>query len=287
MHYDDWYAATKPHRFGDLTTPVRDGGSGPNILFLHGFPTSSWDLEPIWPDLTAEFRVVAFDLIGLGMASKPNRPISIALQADVAESVALAAGVKRAHILAHDLGDTVAQELLARVADGSAKVEWQSCCFLNGGIFPETHYARPIQKLLMSPLGGLIARFASERTYRKNMTNVFGPDTPPTPEFLDASWELVERDNGRLMLPRLIRYMAERRQHRERWVQPLVDHVVPTRLVNGSKDPVSGRHAADRYAELIADADIVHLPNLGHYPHVEGPAETVAPILEFFRMLHH
>jgi pimeloyl-ACP methyl ester carboxylesterase len=283
MSFHNWYAACEPHRFGELTTPVRDDGDGAPVVCLHGFPTTAWDFEPMWPDLTAEFRMVAFDLIGLGKASKPSRPLPIALQADVAESVATALGITSAHILAHDLGDTVAQELLARQADGSSKVDWISCCFLNGGIFPETHYARPIQKMLMSPLGGLIARFAGESTFRKNMTNVFGPDTPPTAEFLDASWELLEADNGRLMLPRLIRYMAERRAHRERWVQPLVDKVVPTRLINGSRDPVSGRHAAERFAELIPDADVVHLARLGHYPHVEGPAETIEPILEFLR----
>ncbi len=281
--YDNWYASAEVHTIGELQTPVIDGDDGPAVLFLHGFPTSSWDLEPIWPELTAEFRMVAFDLIGLGKASKPDHAMPIALQADFAESIFVEKGIGRAQILAHDLGDTVAQELLARQAEGSNKVEWTACCFTNGGIFPERHYPRLIQKLLMSPIGGLVARFASKRTFYRNMTNIFGPDTPPTDEFLEASWELLESNNGRLMLPHLIRYMAERREKRERWCTPLIENLVPMRLVNGNMDPVSGRHAADWFAAQVPNADVVHLPNLGHYPHVEDPAATVAPILEFLR----
>jgi pimeloyl-ACP methyl ester carboxylesterase len=44
------------------------------------------------------------------------------------------------HILAHDYGDSVAQELLARHYENRLAVA--SCVFLNGGLFPETH--RPV-----------------------------------------------------------------------------------------------------------------------------------------------
>jgi pimeloyl-ACP methyl ester carboxylesterase len=43
----DWYAGTERHGFRDLSTPVRDEGRGPVVLCLHGFPTSSWDFEPV------------------------------------------------------------------------------------------------------------------------------------------------------------------------------------------------------------------------------------------------
>jgi pimeloyl-ACP methyl ester carboxylesterase len=43
------------------------------------------------------------------------------------------------------------------------------------------------------------------------------------------------------------------------------------RLINGALDPVSGRHMAERFAELVPNADIVLLEEAGHYPHVEVP----------------
>ena len=83
------------------------------------------------------------------------------------------------------------------------------------------------------------------------------------------------------MIPRLIRYMEERRTHRKRWVRPLVNAVVPIRLINGSEDPISGKHAADRFAEVVPNADIVYLKNSGHYPHIETPDDVLKAFFEF------
>lgn len=278
----DWYAGTERHGALGVSTPVRDEGQGTPVLCLHGFPTSSWDFEPVWADLTDAHRAIAFDLVGLGMASKPDRPLSVGLQADLAEDLLLARGIDEAHLFAHDLGDTVAQELLARQAEGAGRVQWRSAVLLNGGLFPETHRPRLIQRLLISPLGRWVAQLSTERTFRKNMIRIFGPDTPPSEAFLRDGWALLVADGGRAALPRLIRYMAERKTQRERWVQPLLDRIVPVRVINGSLDPVSGRHAADRYAELVPAADVVHLPRLGHYPHVEDPAAVNGPALAHF-----
>ena len=252
------------------------------MLCLHGFPTSSWDFEPIWADLTAQRRAVAFDLLGLGRASKPDRALPVAAQADLAEAVLESCGVKQAHLFCHDLGDSVGQELLARQAEGSSPIEWTSAVFLNGGVFPETHRPRPIQRLLISPLGRWVARLSSERTFRRSMKGIFGPDTPPSEAFLRNSWSLLIADGGRTALPHLIRYMEERKTQRERWVRPLLDKLVPTRVVNGNLDPVSGRHAAQRYADLVPDPDVVHLPHIGHYPHVEDPAAVFSAVDAFW-----
>lgn len=56
------------------------------------------------------------------------------------------------HVLAHDYGDSVAQELLARHYEG--RFHMASCVFLNGGLFPETHRPALVQKLLLSPWAG-------------------------------------------------------------------------------------------------------------------------------------
>src|SRR5690554_6242724 len=109
-------------------------GGDPVLLLIHGFPTASWDWHRVWPALTARFgRVLAADMIGFGFSAKPRRyPYSIFDQADLQEGLLRAAGVARAHILAHDYGDTVAQELLARHEDrrarGDTSLAIASCC---------------------------------------------------------------------------------------------------------------------------------------------------------------
>ena len=281
MNAETWYLGGRTATINGLNVFFRREGRGESLVCIHGFPSSSWDFEAIWPSLTRRFDVLAHDLVGLGKSAKPDRPLPVSLQADIVEELAITSGIRKAHILAHDLGDTVAQELLARQFEKSSRVQWMSCVFMNGGIFPETHRALFVQKLLLSPIGPLIANLMTENSMKKSLTRMFSKSHPPTDEFIHSTWQLMLEGNGRSILPRLIRYIVERRTNRERWVTPLVRAVVPMRLINGIEDPVSGRHAADRFRELIPNADIVLLEKCGHYPHVETPEEVLKAFFEF------
>lgn len=267
----------------------QDGGGGRdgNLLCIHGFPTASWDWHAVWPGLCERFaRVIAPDMIGFGWSAKPRSyDYRIADQADIHENLLREQGIARVHILAHDYGDTVAQELLARDAqrraDGDDSLVIESVCLLNGGLFPETHRARPAQRLLASPLGPLVGVFGTERVFRRSLAGVFGPDTRPSSAELDQFWILWCSKHGKSNGHKLIRYMSERRAHRERWVGALRDTPVPVRLIDGLLDPASGAHMVRRYRELIADPDVVELPKIGHYPQLEAPEATLAAVLDF------
>jgi pimeloyl-ACP methyl ester carboxylesterase len=266
-------------------------GHGPWLLAIHGFPSASWDWHPVWTDLTARFRVVAPDMIGFGWSDKPRAyDYSIVDQATLHEGLLRQLGVERVHILAHDYGDSVAQELLARHEEraryGGAGLAIESVCFLNGGLIPEAHRPRRIQKLLASRLGALVGLLTSKGAFGRGMTAVFGPETPPSAELIDELWTLLRHANGHRVLHRLIGYMAERRRHRARWVGVLAQTKVPLRLVDGALDPVSGAHLAARYRELVPGADVVDLPHVGHYPQVEDPAAVLRALLAFHDGLH-
>jgi len=274
-----WEERNKIFKFFDLHISYQSAGKGQNLLCIHGFPTSGFDYEPIWDSLSKHFNCLAPDLIGLGNSAKPDRSLPINLQCDMLEELCSSLGWKEAHILAHDLGDTIAQELLAR--GPNSKVKWISCIFLNGGLFPETHQPILIQKLLISPLGKWIAKFSNEKTFRKSMNRVFSPNYPPSEEFLTDSWRLLIQNGGRKTLPRLIRYMRERKQNCDRWVGILQTTSVPITLINGSLDPISGSHAADRYRDLVPNPRVVRLEELGHYPQVEYPELILEEIKKF------
>jgi pimeloyl-ACP methyl ester carboxylesterase len=261
------------------------------LLLIHGFPTSSWDWAPMLEALCAKFpRVIAPDMIGFGYSAKPQHyDYSIFDQADLYESLLKQLGVKRIHILAHDYGDTVAQELLARHEDrkasGDSSLVIESCVLLNGGLFPETHHARLIQKLLLTPLGPLLSRLMNRRGFGKSFSAVFGPNTQPSTQELDEFWELIRHNGGNRIMHRLIRYIPERRANRERWVGVLQKTTVPLRVINGPVDPVSGQHMVDRYRELVPNPDTVSLPGIGHYPQVEDSAGVLRAFLDFHRRI--
>src|SRR5205085_1764047 len=93
-------------------------------------------------------------------------------------------GVRACHVLAHDYGVTVAQELLAR--QRSAPM-FASVCFLNGGLFPETHRPLVTQRLLASRFGPLVARLSTYRSFAAAMRRIWGAP-PPTERDLRAMW---------------------------------------------------------------------------------------------------
>lgn len=279
------------HRFDFNTHSIfyqRHGQGATALLLIHGFPTASWDWEPVWPSLCAQFEhVLAPDLLGFGFSAKPpHHRYSLMEQADLCEALLAHRGVTAVHVLAHDYGVSVAQELLARHLERQGQgVQLRSVVLLNGGLFPETHRPTGMQKLLRSPLGPLLTPLVRERGFGRALARVFGPQTKPTPIELHDFWRLVAQNNGPRAMPRLIRYIDERRKYRERWVGALIHTPVPLRLINGPEDPVSGAHMARRYEELVPKADVVLLPGIGHYPQVEAPDRVLAAFSDFHRRL--
>src|SRR5688572_4727863 len=156
MRLEDWRRAGRETTYNGHTVFYRDEGEGDAVLCIHGFPTASWDWERVWPGLTDRFRAIAPDMLGFGFSAKPpDYPYSILDQATLHERLLAELGVPRAHVLAHDYGDTVAQELLARAAEGRAAFEIRSICFLNGGLFPEQHSSATSTSASGGASGGL------------------------------------------------------------------------------------------------------------------------------------
>lgn len=271
---------------------VRSEGQGEPLLLLHGFPTSSWDWKDVWSALLPGRRLISFDYLGFGFSDKPrDGNYSIFGYADQVEAVLAHEKLTSVHVLAHDLGDTVAQELLARdlerrAGTRPAAIAIATCCMLNGGVLPETHHPRLVQKLLASPLGYLFTFVINRRVFGKSMTPLFGPDTPPSARDLDGFWAGVNEQRGVRIYHKLIGYMAERRVHRERWVRPILGDdgaggPVPFAMVNGLVDPVSGAHVVERLRALLPQVKVYELPRIGHYPQTEAPSQVVEAYRSF------
>ena len=288
MTLNDWKAAGHYFTYKQQQIFVNERGSGETLLLIHGFPTASWDWNRLWPHLSQQYHVLAADFLGFGFSDKPrNYPYSIHDQADLLEALLHEKGIARAQIISHDYGDTVAQELLARFQErkqkGETGVEIKSLCLLNGGLFPEVHRPLLVQKILMSPLGFLVGRLFNRAKLGKNFKNIYGPNTQPTEAELDDFWTLVSGNGGRYVFHLLIRYMAERVQHRERWVGALQAANIPLCFINGVADPISGQHMVDRYRELIHNPQVVELKDIGHFPLIEAPEAVLKHYLKFLR----
>lgn len=275
-----WRASGRTFEWRGNPVFTRVEGDGRPLLLIHGFPTASWDWHAVWPALAARHRLLSLDLIGFGFSPKPRAfAYSIGAQADLVEAFLAGEGVSRYRILAHDYGDTVAQELLARQLDGTSSARIEGVCFLNGGLFPETHRPVLIQRLLASPLGPLLARLTTFERFAGNLRRICA--RPLTDDDLASMWRLATDGGGLAVMPKLIGYMEERRRRRERWVGALVNARVPLRLVDGVEDPISGAHLVARYRQLVPSADVVELVGVGHYPQIEAPERVLAAAADF------
>jgi len=264
------------------------GGQGEVLLLLHGFPTASWDWVKIWPELAKRFTLIAPDFIGFGFSDKPHSYLySILDQADIALQILRKNKVKAFHILAHNYGDTVAQELLARATQKESDFDFEikSVVLLNGGIFPEAHHPLPIQKALMSPFGILLTPFLSKNKLRKNFNRIFGKQTQATAQEIDEFYFLMSRNRGKYIFHKLIRYMAERVQYRKRWLAAVQQQDIPIRLIDGLVDPISGRLMVNHYEQHVPNPDVIKLETIGHYPQTEAPDQVLHHFLAFHKKL--
>jgi len=175
------------------------------ITFLHGFPTCSYDFVPLLPSLlqanhssssSVSYRLLLWDYYGYGDSDKtPGLPpcLSCHLLADLQVALWSHLGITTTtHLITHDLGDTVAQELLARWQEGSVtSPQLDKILLFNGGLFPALH--RPIltQRLLLNPyIGPLISRLSNKTLFSSSFSSVFGKDTQPTQHDLEQHWKV-------------------------------------------------------------------------------------------------
>jgi len=265
-------------------------GSGPPLLLIHGYPFNSFDWQPIWPTLTQRFTVIAPDMMGMGFSAKPAAyEYSVHDHADMHEALLAHLGIGNAHILAHDIGDSVGQELLARHefrqhAYGALRID--SITWLNGGMFVETYTPRAAQKLMSgTPLGDILSPVQnsplSRRLLEPTLREMFGPNTKPTRHMMDVFSQILDYNDGRRVLHKVGRFIKDRHTHRNRWVRAMRETDVPMRLIDGPIDPNSGAHMARRYAEVIPNADVIVLADdIGHWPQLEAPDAVLTHFLD-------
>lgn len=286
MNLNDWRQSGNYFDYQDLQIFYRlSKKSDASLLCLHGFPSSSFDYHKIRDKIAEKFAVLSFDMAGYGFSAKPSDfDYTTFNQADILQALLEHLKIRKVHILAHDYGNTITQELLARDEEKRLNFSIETICMLNGALFPETH--RPIlaQKILISPLGFLFGRLISDANFKKSLASVFGKNTQPSASELDDFTYLFKYNDGKRIAHKLIRYMTERQKYRERWVGALQRMKQPFRFINGLEDKVSGAHLVQRFREVVPrQTDIIELEGIGHFPHFEIPEIVLEKFLEFHR----
>ena len=253
-------------------------GEGPLLLFLHGFPSSSYDWRELL-EIETGHGVLAPDFLGFGLPEKPrDHEYTLHWQADMVEDL-VGEQPGDVFVVAHDMGTSVATELMARDLEGSLAMELSGVLLLNGSMVQDAASPTLGQRLLRSAVGPLFSRLSSERFFRQQFGSIFSPGHPLTPEEAEDQWALICADGGRTLAHKTIRYMEERFRHAERWHGALSDWPGSLTLAWGMLDPVATENVLDAVVELRPAVGVTLFEDLGHYPQIEDP-QRVADVLQ-------
>jgi pimeloyl-ACP methyl ester carboxylesterase len=258
---------------------LRRAGAGPPMTLLHGFPSSSHDWAAVLPALAERNSLLLPDFLGFGASQKPaDHDYSIHEQADLVEALWARERVTATVLVAHDYAVSVAQELLARRAAGALGVDLIEVDLLNGGLYPDVYRPQPGQLALLDPeLGPQIAAQITQELWIEGLRPTFAEGFDVAGAGADI-WRSTAREDGQLVIPRVIRYMNDRTLHAERWVAALEQTDVPLAFVWGMLDPISGAHMAERIRARLPAAPFTSLADVGHWPALEAPDRVVAAL---------
>src|SRR5215207_2978888 len=98
---------TQEIQTNSTTLHVRVGGQGPAVVLLHGYGGTGDMWAPLAAELARDHTVVAPDLRGMGLSSRPENGYDKKTQARDIAGVLNALGIDKADLVTHDIGNMV------------------------------------------------------------------------------------------------------------------------------------------------------------------------------------
>jgi pimeloyl-ACP methyl ester carboxylesterase len=275
-----WRSGGAQDRFREHSIHLRGvAGDDPLLLLLHGFPSSSYDFRHLLP-LLGDNAVLAPDFLGFGLSDKPRRHrYSLLWQADLVEELTRRRFPEReVFLVAHDMGTSVATELMARGIDGNLTLPITGVLLFNGSIVLERAQLTLAQRLLRSRLGPIAARLSNKAVFRRQFGSLFSAAHPLSAEEASDQWSLICHNGGRALGHELIAYLDERVAYADRWHGAIRDWRGALSLAWGMRDPVATPDVLAALQKLRPHAPVVELGQLGHYPQLEDPAAVAEAV---------
>lgn len=256
------------------------------LVILHGFPTASCDFHRVVDLLAQHFRVVIHDHLGFGLSDKPqDYSYSLVDQAEVALCLWRALGLVGGHILAHDYGTSVANELMARHTRCLLAHTFvpQSLTLCNGSPHIELADLRLVQRALRTKyLGPVVAKLSNRAFFHRQIRQLGGTPEAISREERDLMWAAVTHGAGRATIAKVSRYTRERERMWHRWIGAMTRlNNVPVHILWGEGDPVAVPAIARALAAETPGAELTWLSGLGHYPMVEDPQRFAAEAIKW------
>jgi pimeloyl-ACP methyl ester carboxylesterase len=273
MTYHQSIASREIAAMGSRTRVVEAGPTSEEaVVFIHGAPGSADDWAYFLPRVGEFARAVAFDLVGFGRADKPpHLGYSGPVWATFVQHVLNELGIRRVHLVANDLGGEAATHWAAAHPDAFA-----SAALLNTGTLIRYRWHAIAQLSRLPVLGGLSVLFGGVL-----MRPALRLYEPPLPRVVLNRWRREYDWASRRAIRRFYRSGPIRTTSLVVDSMSRLDR--PALVVWGARNRfVPGRHADDQ-RRSFPRAEIVVLPDEGHYAHLRAPEAVAERLLPFLR----
>ena len=260
-----------------MTLGYRELGSGPPVLLLHGWPTSSFLWRRVMPAIAERNRVLALDLPGFGASDKPLDVVyDFAFFERALDGFLAALGIDAVAVAGHDIGGPIAvhwaldrRERVPRIA------------LLNTLVYPEFSEAvLEFVRVLNEPEAR--DRLTSPEGLAEAMRLGVADEGIVSDEVVAGVVEPFRSPDSRLALARagIGLEPAEFVAIADRL--PELD--VPVRVLYGEQDRILPDIAQTvaRLERELPQAKVTSLTNCGHFLQEEEPDRVGALLADFF-----
>jgi pimeloyl-ACP methyl ester carboxylesterase len=278
---DRW--ATPPSIFVDVAgmkVHLRDEGPREDaspIVLLHGTGSSLHAWEGWAESLKEKRRVIRFDLSGFGLTG-PSPDGVYTIDNDVRLVIAMLdkLGVGRCVLGGNSLGGAVSWRTALTYP---SRVEM--LILVDAGGYPQHSISVPIgfRLVRMPVINWLLQNTLPRSLVEQGLRNVFGDPKRVTPELIDRSAALMQREGNRSAL--IERY---RQRSRTTLAHRIPELKLPTLIIWGGRDRLIPPDDAERFHRDITGSILVIFDDLGHAPEEEDPVRTVAAVKRFLNL---
>jgi pimeloyl-ACP methyl ester carboxylesterase len=276
--------APPPSQFIDLggqLVHLRDEGPRDDaepILLIHGTSASLHTWEGWTARLRGQRRVVSFDLPGFGltgpwMGAREGRSYHGDELARFTLELMDRLQLPRVAIAGNSLGGEVAWRVAVLAPERVSRL------VLVDAAGPDFEpQSVPVGFMVASiPILNRIGEFALPRgIVEQSIRSVYADPSRVSEQLVDRYFELTLREGNRRALGQRMSAMV-----RGEGAEKIALVKAPTLVVWGAEDRLIPPPIADEFVRLIPGSRKVVLPGLGHVPHEEDPAASLAPVKPF------
>jgi pimeloyl-ACP methyl ester carboxylesterase len=250
------------------------------VFIVHGYPGSSWDFQGVVERIGSHTRTVVMDMRGFGLSEKPldgdyQSNFTLLRQADLYDALATHLGVKSILLVAHDMGQTVGLELMARFEEGRTPFRIRHAILLDGSTLVDMCEATEFQKqALAAPSTALPDDMAWQDIYNI-FPETFSKETKARDDFdeiVTCMAHQIYYNHGSRIIGGIVHYLKERKEDFGRWSRTFFEFKkAPMTVIWGEQDPVAVVAMADRVKKNRPVTDLYKYPDCAHWPSIEYP----------------